>query len=109
MPKNNINKFFENQERLLIHNFKMREDVAKISKEPKFTRLKYFIAGAISICIILELIVLIGIEKLSDRAILWLQGFTGLFAIIFVILVGILTFRIHTKYTKQKYNKTDNR
>lgn len=107
MPKFNFNKYFENQERILINNFKRKEEVAKISKEPKNVRLKYIAIGMLSIGIILEFIILIWMDVLSDRAILWLQGFTGVFAIIFVILTSILLFRINNKYNKQKYNKTD--
>lgn len=101
-------KFFENQERVLINHFKMKEEIAKISEEPGNKRLKYIAVGIMAAAIILELIILIWMGDLSDTAILWLQGFTGVLAIIFVIIAAIWSFRIYNTYNRQKYNKTTN-
>lgn len=95
--------FFERQERLLQNNLRMRNEAAKIAKEPRNRRLKYLSIGIISVGIILELIVLIWYEALSETAILWLQGFTGVCAIMFLILVAVFLYRVNSKAINKIY------
>lgn len=105
MGKVNINRFFENQERLLLNNQKMRTEVAKIGKEPGNARWKYLSLVSILVCLILLLITLIWFDELTDRAKLWLQGFAGVCAIIFLIFITIYLYRVHSKAINHRFHK----
>lgn len=105
MKKQDIDKFFENGERQLINNFKQKEEAEKISREPANRRLKYAAIGILSIGVVLEIVMLIWYDQISDTAILWMEGIIGLCAIIFVVLVAWLYYRINKKSINKRYGK----
>lgn len=105
MKKPNFDRFFENGERQLINNFKQKEEAEKISREPANRRLKYAAIGILSIGVVLEIVMLIWYDQISDTAILWMQGVVGLCAIIFVVLVAWLYYRINKKSIDRRNGK----
>ena len=81
----------------------MRDETEKIGKEPHNSRLKYLSIGFISVGIILELIVLIWFEQLPKTTVLWLQGFTGVCAIMFIIFMALFLFRVNSKAINKRF------
>lgn len=73
-------------------------------------RLKYAALISIGISIILLLIMALGfVDFDNSAALLFMRGCAGLFAIIFVVLVGILVYRVNTSFFKDKANSKRNR
>lgn len=106
MGKFDINNYFERHERFLQNNEKMKVEAVKISKEPRNALLKYIAIGFMSVGIILEIIILIWIDQLSDRAILWLQGITGVCAIMGLIFTAVFLFRVNSKAINNRFGKS---
>lgn len=79
-----------------------RDELNKIYNKPANRKLKYCSIAAGSVCLALLLAILIFMEQLSYRTILLMKGFTGLFAIIFVVLYGILIYRVNREYINRK-------
>ena len=77
-----------------------REEIEKIYNTPANLRLKHIAIGVICIAIILMGIAAILIDDISDTMLLVMRGCAGLCAIIFVIIVGILTYRVNNTYIK---------
>lgn len=75
-----------------------RDEIKKIYDKPANRKLKYCAIVAISIIIVLLLAMLIWMGQLSDRNILLMKGFAGLFAIIFAVLYGLLVYRVNREY-----------
>lgn len=80
-----------------------RDELKRIYNKPANRKLKYCAVAAISITTILLLVCLIWMDCLSVTSILLLRGFTGLFAIIFVVLYSVLLYRVNREYIKGKY------
>ena len=80
-----------------------RDELKRIYNKPANRKLKYCAIAAISIAAILLLVCLIWMDCLSITSILLLKGFTGLFAIIFVVLYSVLLYRVNREYIKGKY------
>ena len=78
-----------------------RDEIKKIYDRPVNRRIKYCAVVAISITIVLLLAMLIWMGELSDRNILLMKGFAGLFAIIFAVLYGVLVYRVNREYIAQ--------
>ena len=74
----------------------------RIYKKPDNRKLRIWAAVTISIGIVLMLAILIFMDHLSDRQILLMRGFAGLFAIIFVILFTILIYRVNREFYNRK-------
>lgn len=79
-----------------------RDELKKIYNKPANRNLKYCSIAAISVVLALLLTMLIFIEQLSYRTILLMKGFSGLFAIIFAVLYGILIYRVNREYIDRK-------
>lgn len=79
-----------------------RDELKKIYNKPANRKLKYYSIAAISVVLALLLTMLIFIEQLSYRTILLMKGFSGLFAIIFAVLYGILIYRVNREYINRK-------
>lgn len=72
--------------------------------------MKYAALISIGISIILLLIMTFGfVDFENSAALLFMRGCAGLFAIIFVVLVGILVYRVNTSFFKDKANSKRNR
>ena len=79
-----------------------RDEVKKIYNQPSNIRLKYCAIIAISITIVLLLALLIWMERLSDRNMLLMEGFAGLFAVVFAVMYGVLVYRVNREYISKR-------
>ena len=79
-----------------------RDELNRLYNKPANRKIKYCAVVAISITIALMLAMLIWMEKLSYRNLLLMKGLAGLFAIIFVVLCGILVYRVNREYINSK-------
>ena len=72
-------------------------------REKTNTRLKYAALISIGISIILLLTMALGFVDLNNTtAILFMRGCAGLFALIFVVLVAIIVYRVNVSYFSDK-------
>lgn len=77
----------------------MQEEKEKYYREKTNIRLKYAALISIGISIILLLIMTFGLVYLNNTtALLVMRGCVGLFALLFVVLVGILVYRVNVSY-----------
>lgn len=79
-----------------------RDELNKLYSQPVNRKLKYCAVVAISIALILMLAILIWIEQLSYRYLLLMKALAGLFAFIFVVLYGVLVYRVNREYICKK-------
>lgn len=95
--------YFENKE-------KLQQELQPYYREKTNLRLKYAALISLSISIILLLAMAFGVIDKSHPS-LWLlmRGCAGLFALIFVILIGILVYRVNTAYFRAKANSRHSR
>ncbi len=82
--------------------FGPRDELKKLYNKPANRKLKYCAVVAISVTIALMLAMLICMEQLSYRNLLFMRGFAGLFAIVFVVLYGVLVYRVNREYINSK-------
>lgn len=80
-----------------------RRELEKYYREKPNLRLKYAAIASIAIAIILLLINAFGWVGTSTTVQLLLQGCAGLFAIIFVVLVTILVYRVNAAHLNNKH------
>lgn len=78
--------------------FEERERINRLYDAPEHRRIKYSAIAVISIVIILLLSLTIWIDKIPPKTIMIMRGCAGLGAIIFVILVGVLTYRVYRQH-----------
>ena len=83
--------------------YKEKEEKEKIAQLPSIRKWKYLAMAAIAVTISLLLINLIWIATLSRTALLAIRGSAGVFAIIFLIIVGIYMHKINTIYNEQRF------
>lgn len=82
------------------------KDVKKYYREKTNLRLKYGALASIAVSIILLLTMALGFIDFSNtRLLLFMRGCAGLFALIFVVLVGALVYRVNSAYSKEKYQR----
>ena len=79
-----------------------RDELNRLYNKPANRKIKYCAVVAISIAIALMLAMLIWMEQLTCRNLLLMKGLAGLFAIIFVVLCGILVYRVNREYINSK-------
>lgn len=79
-----------------------RDELNKLYNKPVNRKIKYCAVVAISIVLALILAILICIKYLSYRNLLLMKGLAGSFAIIFVVLIGVLVYRVNREYIKSK-------
>lgn len=65
-------------------------------------RLKYAAYISIGICMILLLAGIFLMDKIDWTAYLLIRGFAGLSGILFVLLVGVLVYRVNAAYYKDR-------
>ena len=85
--KNNIDKYLND-----------RDELNRLYNLPENRRLKYGALAVIAVVIILLLTMTIWIENISTKVMLIMRGCAGLGALIFVVLVGILTYRVNKQH-----------
>lgn len=65
-------------------------------------RLKYWVLSSICISIILMFAIIIWIDEIGYKYIIFMRGCSGLFALIFVILCTILVYRVNRDYITKR-------
>lgn len=90
--------YFEKKERF-------QQEREKYYREKTNLRLKYAALISIGISIVLLLTMAFGFVDLNNvTTLLFMRGCAGLFALLFVVLVGILVYRVNTSYFEDKRN-----
>lgn len=79
-----------------------RREQEKYYREKTNLRLKWWAIAAISIAIILLVSTIFMMDSVTIKTILIMRGCAGLFALIFVVLVGILVFRVNNAYIRDR-------
>lgn len=88
--------YFEKRDRF-------QQERGKYYREKTNTRLKYVALISICISIILLLTMAFGfVDYNNTTAILFMRGCAGLFALIFVVLVAIIVYRVNISYFNDK-------
>lgn len=88
--------YFEKRDRF-------QQEREKCYREKTNTRLKYAALISIGISIILLLTMAFGfVDYNNTTAILFMRGCAGLFALIFVVLVAIIVYRVNVSYFNDK-------
>ncbi len=88
--------YFEKKDRF-------QQEREKYHREKTNTRLKYVALIFIGISIILLLTMALGfVDYNNTTAILFMRGCAGLFALIFVVLVAIIVYRVNVSYFNDK-------
>lgn len=77
----------------------------RLYNAPINKRFKYCALAVITITIALLLAMIIWMEDLSATSMLIMRGCAGLGAIIFVVLVGLLTYRVNCQHIQNRNNK----
>ncbi len=72
-----------------------REELRCLYNAPKYRRMKYCAITIIVIVIILLLSMTIWIDKIPSNFMLIMRGCAGLGATLFVVIVGILSYRVN--------------
>lgn len=91
------------------YNEERRRALRKYFCEKTNIRLRNAAMLCIVLCIILLGVVLFCLDRLSVRQMLLLRGSAGLFALAFIIFVGIRTYRVHLAYfaDRAKHGRED--
>ena len=88
--------YFEKRDRF-------QEERKKYYREKTNTRLKYVALISIGVSIILLLTMAFGfVDYNNTTAILFMRGCAGIFALIFVVLVAIIVYRVNVSYFNDK-------
>lgn len=82
-----------------------RAELNRLYNVPTNKRLKYCALVVIAITIALLLAMIIWMEDLSATSMQIMRGCAGLGAIIFVVLVGLLTYRVNSQHIQNRNNK----
>lgn len=79
-----------------------REKINQLYDSPKYRRVKYAALFFVAIAIILLLSMTFFMDNISSRAISMMRGCAGLCAIIFVTLVGLLSYRVNKEHINNR-------
>ena len=80
-----------------------RESINKLFNATEYRCMKYVALSVISICITLLLSMIIWIDDISPKAMLFMRGYVGLCALVFIIIVCILVYRVNAQYIKNRH------
>lgn len=82
-----------------------REEINRRYNMPGNRRLKYAALTVIGIVILLLLSMIVWIDAIPYRGMLIIRGCAGLGAIIFIVLVGILSYRVNKQHIINRRKK----
>ena len=82
-----------------------REELRIHYNAPKYRRMKYCAIAIMAIVIILLLSMTIWIDKIPTNVLLIMRGCAGLSAILFVVIVGILSYRVNKQHISNRKEK----
>lgn len=83
---------------------RFNNDREKYYQQKANLRLKYAALCSITIAIILLGATAFFIDSITFKTLLVLRGCAGVFALIFVVLVAILIYRVNASYFADRYN-----
>lgn len=81
----------------------MRNEINKLFNARKNRPLKYSAWAVIGIAIAAMIAMIIWFDDIPPRIMLFIRGCVGVCAVIFVILVAILTYRVYSEYYRNKH------
>lgn len=81
---------------------KRNNEIKKLYNSPANKRLRFWALASISVSIVLVLAMIIWIDKLEYKLLMFMRGCTGLFAIFFVILSAILVYRVNKEHIDKR-------
>jgi len=82
-----------------------KQDINQLFNAPQFWKLKYAALIVIGIVIAVQLAMIIWLEHIPYKTMLFLRMCGGVGAIVFVILVAILAYKVYSEYFHNRYNK----
>lgn len=80
----------------------MRDELNKHFNARKYRPLKYSALAIVGIAIAALFAMIIWIDDIPPRTMLFVRGCVGVCALIFVILVAILTYRVYSEYFRNQ-------
>ncbi len=85
------------------HRQELNEAFDKYSRTAANRKLKYTAWGFIAAAIVLLLVAAFMMDQLSWEAVCIMRGCAGVFAVIFVVLIGILVYRTNSAYWQNRH------
>ncbi len=79
-----------------------RDELNRLYHTQAYRGLKYAALGVIAVVIAMLFAMVIWVEELSPKAVTVLRGCAGAGALIFVILIGILSYRVNSRYIENR-------
>lgn len=83
------------------------DEINRLFNTPQHKHLKYAALIVIGVVIAAQIAIIIWDDDISNRIKSFIQGCVGLGAIVFVILVTILTYTVFSEYFRSKYDNTE--
>lgn len=80
----------------------MRDEINNLFNARKYRPLKYSALAVIGIAIAATFAMIFWIDEIPSRTMLFIRGCVGLCALIFVILVAMLTYRVYSDYFRNQ-------
>lgn len=91
-----------------MNNYRQQHDeINQLFNAPKHRRLKYIALTVISAVIAAQISMIIWIDDIPNRIKVFIQGCIGIGAIVFVLLVAIIAYRVFTEYFRSKYDRNN--
>lgn len=81
--------------------WQFKDDINRLYNAPKYRGLKYASFIVIALVILAQIAMIIWRDDIPDRTKLFIQGCIGSGAIIFVILIGIWTYKVFSEYFRR--------
>ncbi len=81
-----------------------REKMDEQYSAPKYRKLKFAAISVLAVGIIILLCIAFEMQSIPPKAMLIMQGCAGLSAIIFVVLVTIITYRANKEHINNRIN-----
>lgn len=75
-----------------------REEINRLYNAPQNRRIKYVALAVIAVAIVLLLTMIIWIDDIPPKVMLVMRGCAGLCAIVFVALIGVISYRVNKQH-----------
>ena len=90
---------FVTQTLFYMNNYwRFKDDVTRLYNAPEYRRLKYAAIIVIGLVILAQIAMIIWRDDISERTRLFIQGSSGLGAIVFVILIAVWSYKVFSEY-----------
>ena len=84
-----------------------REELKKLYNALEYKKLKYSAMAVIVLVIVLMLSMIIWMDDIPYRVMLFMRGCAGFGAAVFIVLVGILAYRVNSRHIKNRTNRKE--